>query len=256
MQIEQEKPSRLCVRFHFDARLDLFLAREHRQQEFVWACPPQASLKHMVEALGVPHTEVGIVLVNGHPAPLNQPVRDGDSVQVLPALPAVHNETLRFAADSHLGGLARLLRMAGFDTLFDNAWADAELARLSAQEQRIVLTRDRDLLMRRELLHGCHVPALHPDEQLRELALRYPLAARMKPFSLCMLCNVPLVEEQPEAVAQRVPPSVRARTTRFCSCPECRRVYWEGSHWVRMRGVLADLLPSPDTLTRPADAGA
>lgn len=244
LETDDEGPGRLRAHFRFDRRLDLFLAREHRDCDFAWACPPQASVKHMVEALGVPHTEVGMVLVNGHPGSLDQPVKAEDSIHVLPAAPVVDAQTLRFAADSHLGRLARLLRMAGFDTLFDNAWPDAELARLSLQDDRIVLSRDRDLLMRRDILRGCHVPARDPQEQLRELALRYPLASRMNPFSLCMLCNVPLVPEAPEAVAQRIPPSVRNRLEHFASCPACRRVYWEGSHWARMRGVLAELLPS------------
>ncbi len=256
MQTPQEKPARLRARFHFDRRLDHFLAREHRDCEFDWDCPPQSNLKHMVEALGVPHTEVGMVLVNGHPAPLNQPLRAGDSIQVLPALPCAGEQALRFAADSHLGGLARLLRMAGFDTLFDNAWPDQDLAGCSRQDGRIVLSRDRDLLKRSDILHGCHVQALHPPEQLRELALRYPLAANMKPFSLCLLCNVELVEEAAEVVAPRLPPSVKSRLTRFCACPACRRVYWEGSHWTRMRGMLEQLLPQPAVPSPRADAGA
>jgi uncharacterized protein with PIN domain len=238
-----EKSARLPARFHFDARLDLFLAREHRGQHFAWGCPPQASLKHMIEALGVPHTEVGMVLVNGEPTALNRPVCAGDSIEVLPALPALADLALRFAADSHLGGLARLLRMAGFDTLFDNAWPDHELARLSAQEGRIVLTRDRDLLKRRDILQGCHVLTLQPEHQWRELAARYPLPGQARPFSRCLPCNVELEPPSREQLQASVPPAVLARHQRFMRCPACRRVYWEGTHWRRMRRLVGDLLP-------------
>lgn len=238
-----ENCDRIPARFHFDPRLNLFLAREHRGCSFEWACPPKASLKHMIEALGVPHTEVGMVLVNGAPAALNRPVCAGDSIQVLPALPAMADQALRFAADSHLGGLARLLRMAGFDTLFDNAWPDHELARLSAEEGRIVLTRDRDLLKRRDILHGCHVLTLQPELQWRELATRYPLPAQARPFSRCLPCNVELEAPSREQLQASVPPAVLARHQRFMRCPACRRVYWEGTHWTRMRRLIGDLLP-------------
>jgi uncharacterized protein with PIN domain len=132
--------------------------------------------------------------------------------------------------------------MAGFDTLFDNAWPDEELARLSAQEGRIVLSRDRDLLKRRDIHHGCHVLTLHPEQQLQELATRYPLAARLRPFSRCLPCNVEL-ELPPSALLQQsVPSAVLARHSHFMRCPACRRVYWEGTHWSRMRRRLAELL--------------
>lgn len=253
MTSEPASRPRITARFHFDARFAPFLAREHREVEFDWPCPPRVNLKHMVEALGVPHTEVGLVLVNGEPAPLTRPVREQDRIQVLPALPVAAHAPLHFAADSHLGGLARLLRMAGFDTLFDNAWPDEELARLSAQEGRIVLSRDRDLLKRRDIVHGCHVLTLHPEQQLKELSARYPLAARLRPFSRCLICNVELELPAPEVLRDSVPPAVLERHRHFMRCPACRRIYWEGTHWKRMRSVLAQLLPAPN---RRADAGA
>jgi len=122
---------------------------------------------------------------------------------------------LRFVADAHLGGLARLLRMSGFDTLYDNGFEDGEIAEIAAQHGRIVLTRDRDLLKRRIISHGCYVHALKPSLQLRELFERLDLARCARPFSLCLHCNLPLQEISPERARPRVPPRIAALHSYF-----------------------------------------
>jgi uncharacterized protein with PIN domain len=145
----------------------------------------------------------------------------------------------RFVADAHLGGLARLLRMAGFDTLYDNAIDDREIEVISAEQQRIVLTRDRDLLKRRGVTHGCYVRALKPEQQLAEIVARLDLAGSMRPFTLCLQCNAPLRVIAKQDVQDKLPPAVRARHTLFVTCDVCGGVFWQGSHWQRMRAVLA-----------------
>jgi uncharacterized protein len=143
----------------------------------------------------------------------------------------------RFVADAHLGGLARLLRLAGFDTRYagDGETADdAGIVRLAATEGRIVLTRDRELLKRREVSHGCYVHALRPDAQLAEIIARLDLAHRLQPFSLCLDCNAPLRPVAKGEVLARLPAGVQARHERFATCAVCRRVFWEGSHWQRL----------------------
>lgn len=196
----------------------------------------------MIEALGVPHTEVGRVLENGEPSPLGRLLRDGDSVEVHPpAQPANIQGEPRFIADAHLGGLARLLRMAGFDTLYDNNYEDGEIAATAAAEQRIVLTRDLGLLMRREVGRGCYVRALKPEQQLREMMRRLDLAASARPFSLCLSCNAPLRPVAKAQVEDSLPPSVRAAHDDFLTCDVCRGVFWRGSHWRRMQALLASV---------------
>jgi uncharacterized protein with PIN domain len=188
----------------------------------------------------VPHTEVGTLQVNGHSASLQRTVREGDVVEVYPHS-IEHGLEPIFLADAHLGGLARFLRMLGFDTLHDNGISDEAIRRLAAAERRIVLTRDRELLKCRDIARGCYVHALKPQAQLREVALRYGLAARARPFSLCLLCNMRLQPVDKTAVAHRLPPQVREQQQTFCRCASCDRVYWAGSHYRRMREALAPL---------------
>ena len=239
--------------FRFYEELNDFLAPERRGREFTCRCARAASAKHMIEALGVPHTEVELVLVNGESVGFERALADGDRVAVYPKfetfdvtpLVRVRERPLRetrFVADAHLGGLARLLRMTGFDTLYDNHFQDDEVARLAAEEGRIVLTRDRELLKRRDITHGCYVRALHSEPQLREVFDRLDLARSARPFTRCLRCNAPLHAVDKAQVAARLPPSVRERHERFAACDGCERVFWEGSHWRRMRTMIDALL--------------
>ncbi len=242
--------------FRFYEELNDFLPPARRRREFDAPCAQAASVKHMIEALGVPHTEVELVLVNGESVDFARPLRDGDRVSVYPKfetfdvtpLLRVRAEplrTTRFVADAHLGGLAHLLRMTGFDTLYDNSFHDAEVEAIAARDNRVVLTRDRELLKRRTVTHGCYVRALKPAQQVREIFERLDLARSARPFSLCLDCNAPLRAIDKTLVADRLPPGVRASRSHFSTCDVCRRVFWEGSHWQRMRTLVDDLLRPP-----------
>ena len=239
--------------FRFYEELNDFLARERRGREFDCRCARAATAKHMIEALGVPHTEVELVLVNGESARFEHPLRDGDRVAVYPKFEALDVTPLlrvrekplretRFVADAHLGGLAHLLRMTGFDTLYDNHFHDDEIERLADTQGRIVLTRDRDLLKRRSITHGCYVRSLHSEPQLREVFGRLDLARSAQPFTRCLSCNLPLHAIDKTLVAPRLPPAVRDRYQHFAACEGCARVFWEGTHWQRMRATVDALL--------------
>ena len=239
--------------FRFYEELNDFLAPDRRGHEFVCACARAATTKHMIEALGVPHTEVELVLVNGESVGFDRRLGDGDRVAVYPKFEALDIAPLlrvreqplrvmRFIADAHLGGLARLLRMSGFDTLHDNRYRDDEIEHISGAQHRIVLTRDRDLLKRRAITHGCYVHALGSTQQLREIFTRLDLAGSSRPFTLCLRCNAPLQSIDKAQVAPVLPPTVCARYEHFSFCGVCERVFWEGSHWRRMRSILEELL--------------
>ena len=239
--------------FRFYEELNDFLAPDHRRRAFDARCARAATVKHMIEALGVPHTEVELVLVNGESVGFDRLLADGDRVSVYPRFETFDLTPLlrardapprvtRFIADAHLGGLARLLRLTGFDTLYDNHYDDAEIVAIAVREGRIVLTRDRELLKRRELTHGCFVHALKPEQQAIEIFQRLDLCRSARPFSLCLECNAPLRPIDKAEVAHRLPPDVRARHARFSTCDRCRRVFWEGSHWRRMCSVVDRLL--------------
>jgi uncharacterized protein with PIN domain len=233
--------------FRFYGELESFLPREQRGVAFLHSYARAATLKQAIESLGVPHTEIGRLLVNDQPATLARTVRDNDCVEAFPHEPgsAPFEEPLAFVADAHLGGLARMLRMLGFDSLYDNNLQDAQIVALVAAERRVVLTRDLELLKRKEVLRGCYVHALKPEQQLREVAARYALVERIRAFSLCLHCNLPLEEATADLVVHRVPERIRLHYTRFMHCAGCDRVYWQGSHWSRMREVLAGALGVP-----------
>lgn len=227
------------VSLRFYAELNDFIAADRRQRDFEWASAADVPVKHLIEGCGVPHTEVALILVNGEPAGFDRRLCGGDRVAVYPAflafglrppLPAA-----RFVADAHLGALARLLRLAGFDTVYGNRLADDEIERLAAVEGRVVLTRDRDLLKRRAIGHGCHVHAQQPDLQLREIVARLDLADRVQPFSRCLVCNARLLPVAKRLVSDLLPGRVRDGLDSFHRCSGCQRIYWEGSHWRRMR---------------------
>ena len=239
--------------FRFYEELNDFLAPRRRRRDIEVDIAPTETVKHAIEALGVPHTEVELVLVDGTSVGFERRLADSERVAVYPRFEALDITPLlrlrerplrrtRFVADSHLGGLARRLRLSGFDTLFDNGWPDDELLRLSLAEGRIVLTRDRELLKRRELTHGCFVHAEQPDAQWREVIERLDLLGTASPFTRCLVCNGLLHAVPKSEVAPALPPSVRERHERFARCGGCARVYWEGSHWQRMRAKLDALV--------------
>lgn len=255
----------LMATFRFYEELNDFLAPARRRRTFDCPCAQAATAKHMIEALGVPHTEVELVLVNGESAGFERLLQEGDRVAVYPKFETFDISSLlqvrrhplrvnRFVADAHLGGLARLLRMAGFDTLYDNHYDDGEIERIALHENRIVLTRDRELLKRRGVTHGCYIRALKAELQLRELMDRLDLASSVRPFTLCLQCNAPLRDIGKAQVAERLPPAVRAQHEEFSTCDVCHGVFWKGTHWKRMCALLASAA-GPFSVRLPTDPG-
>jgi len=249
--------ARATARFRFYEELNDFLAPALRKRDIEYRCARAATVKNAIEALGVPHTEVEVVLVNGESVDFSYLMREDDRVSVYPKFESFDVtpllrvrerplRELRFVADAHLGGLARLLRMLGFDTLYSNTISDPQIRDLAATQARVVLTRDRELLKRREITHGCYVHSLKPQHQLREIVQRLQLETQARPFRLCLHCNWPLTPVEKDAVLARLPERVALHYDTFSTCASCERVFWEGSHWERMRAVLAEHLGGPD----------
>lgn len=240
----------VTANFRFYEELNDFLPPERRRREFATTCARAATTKHMIEALGVPHTEVELILVNGISVGFDRVLREGDRVAVFPKFESLDITPLlrvrqrplrepRFVADTHLGGLAHMLRMSGFDTLYDQHFQDAEIAAIAAREGRIVLTRDRELLKRRDVTHGCYIHACRTEAQLREVIERLDLGRSIRPMTLCHHCNMPLEAADQSAVRDALPAVVQERYQEFFMCRRCRRVFWEGAHWRRLRELLA-----------------
>lgn len=230
------------VVFTFEASLVPLLPQALRGRPIARAWAEGATLKHAIEALGVPHTEVGQVRVDGGVEVLDATLPPRGHIVVSAAEPALPRTPLHFLCDAHLGATARLLRMAGFDTTYDNNYADATIEALALEEDWIVLSRDRELLKRRGIRRGAFVRAQEPQAQMRELVARFRLAEAARPFSRCLECNAPLRVLSREEASASIPPRVRERQHLFSTCDLCRRVYWPGSHWMRMRAVLATML--------------
>lgn len=247
----------VTAQFRFYEELNDFLAPERRGQEFGYRCARAATVKNAIEALGVPHTEAGLILVNGKPVGFSYIVHESDRVSVYPrpeafdnALPRrVRAESLReprFVADIHLGGLARLLRTLGFDTIYGNDLQDDEILFIASREDRVILTRDRALLKRREVTRGCFVHEVRPREQIREMVERLQLVSSVKPFTRCIHCNRELTLVEKAAVREHLPPDVGEAYDQFFRCEGCGHVYWKGWHWDEVRRLLGDVLPQTD----------
>jgi uncharacterized protein with PIN domain len=235
------------MQIRFYAELGDFLPPWRRERAFEIEVAPHESAKHAIEALGVPHTEIALLLVDDRPAALDSRLHGAQRVVVLPALrrlmPELPSGARRFIADAHLGRLARYLRFAGLDTLWHNAWNDAELVALAAAEERIVLTRDRALLMHRDVHAGCWVRDAQPLAQLADVARRYSLPLSEPGPSRCLECNaVPLPVPKAE-VQDALLPNTRACFDAFWRCPGCARVFWRGSHWRRMHAAVTSVAP-------------
>lgn len=232
--------------------LNDFLPHALRRRDISLRFDPPAPVRHLVETVGVPHTEIDLVLRNGESVDLEARVEDGDRLAVYPVfecfdvaplvrLRAAPLREPRFLADAHLGRLARDLRLLGFDAAFGTDPGDDALAHRAVAEHRILLTRDRQLLMRREVTHGCYLRAARPEEQLAYLVRRLQLCRLIRPFTRCTACNAPVEAVRSEAVRVQVPPRVCRLHDRFWRCGGCGRVYWQGSHWRAMAGRVVRL---------------
>ena len=232
------------AQFIFHAELNDFLPATQRGMPCVVDYASHQTLKHLIEALGVPHVEMGQVLVDGEPVSPSLRPAHGSRVEVFPGHSLPPGE-LRFVLDNHLGRLAVYLRMLGLDTLYRNDYEDEELAETASQEERLLLTRDRRLLMRKVLLYGYCIRHLEPAEQLAELFTRYhiPPPAEQAPDSSkrCPLCNTPLQPVSKESVMERLLPLTRLYYEVFYLCPSCDQVYWKGSHVEHVQAMLRDI---------------
>lgn len=244
--------------FRFYEELNDFLPPERRRAAFTHEFVRRASVKDMIEAFGVPHPEVELIVVNGESVGFDHLVRDGDRIAVYPMFESfdVSRElkvrpsplrTMRFVLDVHLGTLARYLRLCGFDVLYRNDYGDEALARISAGDRRILLTRDRNLLKRRIVTHGYCVRRDDPREQLAEIFRRFDLAGSATPFTRCARCNGLLQDVDKADVEHRLEPLTRKYYETFRQCADCGRVYWRGSHVASMESRIEELAAAVDT---------
>jgi uncharacterized protein len=232
--------------FQFHKELEDLLPEEKRGATIACSFNGGQTVKHLIESLGVPHTEIGRLLLNDRPVDLSYQVQDGDRVEVQPARWEGQASEPRFILDNHLGKLAGYLRMLGFDALYRNDYQDAELAEACEQEGRILLTRDRRLLMRKQVQAGYCIRHHHPYAQIKEVLKRFALHRQIQPFRRCIRCNTLLEEALKEQVLERLEPLTKLYYHTFSVCPTCEQVYWPGSHYERMRAMIQAMIEDKD----------
>ena len=233
------------VELRFYEELNDYLPVARRKCCFTHAFDGTPAVKDVIEALGVPHTEIDLILVDGESVRFSHRLRGGERVAVYPMferfdIRPVHRlrpkplRRTRFVVDVHLGRLARYLRLLGFDTLYPTDLDDAALIAISVRERRILLTRDVGLLKHKVLTRGYWLRSTNPNRQVEEVVHALSLEKDLQPFTRCMSCNGVVRPIARSEVAGRVPPRVFKRFRRFTCCLGCRRIYWRGTHFQRL----------------------
>jgi uncharacterized protein with PIN domain len=249
-------PAGGTAHLRFYAELNDHLAPVLRGRAFNHPLPGRASVKDVIESLGVPHTEVELVLVNGCSVGCDAVLHDGDDVSVYPMFEALDIGPLlrlrprplrvtRFILDGHLGQLARYLRVLGFDTSYEKNCPDEELAGRSRRERRILLTRDRGLLKRSAVTHGSYLYATNPRRQLFEVVERFDLRGSMHPFRRCTKCNGRLARVSKRSLEGHLDAELLARHAIFRRCRDCGQVYWPGTHYARLQQLVNEVSAAP-----------
>ncbi|MDX2525838.1 Mut7-C RNAse domain-containing protein [Streptomyces europaeiscabiei] len=223
--------------------LALFVPHARREGSTPLATDGVSTLGHVIESLGVPLTEVGALVVNGREVPVSHIPADGESVTVrpVPRPQEVPGAPLRFLLDVHLGTLARRLRLLGVDAAYESTdIGDPALATRSAAEQRVLLSRDRGLLRRRELWAGAYIYSTQPEEQLRDVLDRF--APELHPWTRCTACNGLLKPATKEEVADRLEGGTQKSYDVFAQCEACGRAYWKGAHHEQLEAIVREAL--------------
>jgi len=145
---------------------------------------------------------------------------------------------MKFIADSNVGKLAKWLRMVGYDARFFEGSNDSQMITIALASNRIILTRDTQIMRRRVITSGqlkaILIQSDEPERQIRQVIDALKLDCQFQPFSICLECNQPLVERSREQVKDLVPPYVFQTQNQYMECPACHRIYWRGTHWQAM----------------------
>ena len=242
------------ISFTFHDHLKKLLHHDLREPVFFeHTLERKASIKDVVESLGVPHPVVGMLKVNHQEVDFDYILQDGDTVTVVPLRPPLDPFTptllrpvpltrLGFVADVNVGRLALLLRMLGFDTVYENNLRDERLAEIALRENRILLTRDTTLLRRKIVMHGYLPHSQVPEEQAQEVIELYDISSQAKPLSRCLPCNGMLAPIDKEKIIDRLEPLTRKHYDSFHICTDCSRIYWPGSHQQKLMAAIDRIL--------------
>lgn len=234
-----------AARFRFYGELNDFLPACRKEAGSLYAFNGHPGIKDAIEAQGVPHTEVGLIVVNGRSAGFDYKLCEGDCVVVYSVFdcPEISPVILlreapvrrtAFVLDVHLGKLARILRLLGFDALYRNDYTDAEIISIALTEHRILLTRDRRMLHDRRITHARWLHSVQAEEQACEVIRRFRLEHDIRCFARCPVCNGRIQAVDKETVPLCLEPLTRKYYSDFFQCTGCGKIYWKGSHYDRI----------------------
>jgi uncharacterized protein len=241
------------VHFRFYEELNDFLPSGKKKRLFSYTFNGNPAVKDVIEAIGVPHVEVDLILVNSTPADFSYKVKDADTISVYPVFESFDIGTvahlrekplrdLKFVSDVHLGKLTKYLRLCGLDTYYCTTFKDEEIINLAISDKRVILTRDKGLLKNKKVTHGYWLRSQDSFEQLKEVMLRFDLKNRINPFTRCMECNGLLRDVSKKEILHRLLPKTRQFYRKFNMCYDCNRIYWNGSHYLRMKKLIKTLI--------------
>jgi uncharacterized protein with PIN domain len=211
----------------------------------------KTSVKDAIEACGVPHPEIDLILVDRQPVGFAYQLEGDATIEVFP-VPTPHEkfgvpplqrrQIRRFVADGHLGKLTRDLRLLGIDVAYSPLVSDPELVAISVGQDRALLTRDRPLLMHAAVRDGYYPRSQFAEEQTREVLRRFELKSRVAPFTRCLNCNGVLTTISKDEVIDRLEPLTKIYYESFRRCAQCGQVYWGGSHFEKLQARVKRIL--------------
>jgi uncharacterized protein with PIN domain len=222
--------------FRFYEELNDFLPAHRRKTDFQADFGEKRSIKDMIEALGVPHTEIDLVLVNGRSVDFRHFLQDGDRVSVYPVFESLNIENVtrlrqiplrktRFVADDNLGDIVKYMRVLGFDVHFDPLLSYREVVKISREENRIILTKSRELLKFKEVSHGLFIRPGAREQQIRRIIDYLDIRDRIRPFSRCIRCNGLLKNIAKESIEDRIPLKTKEFCDEYVQCESCENIY-------------------------------
>ena len=240
------------IHIRFYEELNDFIPKVNKKKRFLHQFIDRTSVKDLIESLGVPHTEVDLIIVNGKSVGFNYIINYGDDISVYPVFESLNISDVqhlrpkplrkpKFVADVHLGRLTKYLRMIGLDVLYRNNFIDDEIVRISLDEKRTILTKDRGILKRTEVTHGYWVRSTRVKEQAIEVLKRFDLKNQIMEFSRCIECNQLLKTVTKEQIINELPEKVACLQTKFYHCPSCKKLFWEGTHYHKMLAFIQSL---------------
>jgi uncharacterized protein with PIN domain/molybdopterin converting factor small subunit len=240
------------AQFRFYAELNDFLPPSKKNKEIYYHFSKNPSVKDAIESMGIPHTEVELIVVNGESKNFNYQLKDGDKISVYPVFESIDISPLiklrdkplrepKFICDVHLGRLAKLLRLLGFDTCYSNKYSDEDIIDISLKERRCILTKDRGILKRKVVTHGYCVRSIFPKKQLIEVLKRFDLYKAINPFTLCMECGGKLNKKAKSEIINTLEEKTKQYYNEFYKCDNCGKIYWKGSHFYSLEKLVENI---------------